>query len=219
MIIDALIPARGGSKRLPGKNLVLLGGRPLIAHSIRYALNHHLVRHVYVSTDSSEIREVAAQLGALVIDRPPELATDEATTSAVAHHAVHHASMEYSDAVVTLQPTSPLRLHPWLDKCAEMLEDERFDSVATVSPVSAKTGTINDGVFQPSYTPETRSQDMPQRFRENGALYLSRRGTLEAGSVFGSVIGAVVTEHTFADVDIDTYADLQFAETIIGLIE
>ena len=225
MLIDAVIPARGGSTRLPGKNLAVLGDRPLVAHSIRYALEHPRVRAVYVSTDSDEIAAVATEHGADVLVRPEELSGDHATTSAVLQHALERiAGLDPShpvDALVTLQPTSPLRLDTWLDACVARLDatgaEGQFDSAVTVSPVSSKVGTIVDGAFHPEYQLETRSQDMTSHFRENGAIYLTRVAAIARGSVFGDRIGAVVTDHVFATIDIDTAADLAYAESVLAV--
>ncbi len=221
MLIDAVIPARGGSTRLPGKNLVVLGDRPLVAHSIRYALEHPLVRAVYVSTDSDEIAAVAREHGAEVLRRPADLADAHATISSVLAHALGRIDecdpASPVDAVVTLQPTSPLRLDAWLDACAERLRSPSFDSAVTVSPVTSKVGTIEDGAFRPEYRLETRSQDMTPHYRENGAIYLTRAATIAAGSVFGTRIAAVVTDHVFTTVDIDTADDLAYAESVLAL--
>jgi CMP-N-acetylneuraminic acid synthetase len=223
MLIDAVIPARGGSARLPGKNLVALGGRPLVAHSIAFALGHPAVRSVYVSTESDEIAAVAREHGAEVLTRPDDLATDRATVSAVLVDALSRiaAHGEPPDAIATLQPTSPLRLPVWLDACASRLQAQAsglpFDSAVTVSPVTSKVGTVVDGRYLPEYRLETRSQDMPERFRENGAVYLTRSATIAAGSVFGERVGAVVTDHVFATIDIDTAADLAYAESVLSL--
>ena len=226
MLIDAVIPARGGSTRLPGKNLVVLGDRPLVAHSIRFALEHPLVRAVYVTTDSDEIASVARAHGAEVIERPAELADDHATISGVLVHAL--ASIDGIDpdhpvdAIATLQPTSPLRVDRWLDDCAALLDEVSdgpgFDSAATVSPVTSKVGTLDGRAFRPEYELETRSQDMVPRYRENGAVYLTRAATITGGSVFGRRIGAVVTDHVFATIDIDTPADLAYAESVLALV-
>ncbi|MGZ4682861.1 MAG: acylneuraminate cytidylyltransferase family protein [Acidimicrobiales bacterium] len=221
MLIDALIPARGGSTRLPGKNLVVLGDRPLVAHSIRYALEHPLVRAVYVSTDSDEIAAVAREHGAAVLPRPDELADEHATISAVLADALGRIDeldpTHPVEAVATLQPTSPLRLDAWLDQCAARLRTPSFDSAITVSPVTSKVGTIDGEAFEPEYQLETRSQDMTPRYRENGAIYLTRATTIAHGSVFGRRIGAVVTDHVFTTIDIDTAADLAHAESVLAL--
>ncbi|MEO6628521.1 MAG: acylneuraminate cytidylyltransferase family protein [Aquihabitans sp.] len=220
MMIDAVIPARGGSRRLPGKNLAVIGQRRLIEHSIQFALDHPRIRQVFVSTDDTGIADVAQAAGALVLARPAELATDDATTSSALQHAWGHIEREGGvDAIVTLQPTSPLRLPAWLDECAALLEASAFDSVITVSPVSAKVGTIEAGEFKPQYEFETRSQDLTHHYRENGLIYLTRSAAVAAGSVFGQRVGAVVTDHLFATIDIDTEADLRYAQSVMGLTE
>ncbi len=216
LVIDAVIPARGGSKRLPGKNLASLGGQTLLAHSIRFALEHPLVRDVYVSTDSAEIAAESRLVGAAVIDRPLALATDHAKTSDVIRHALQMISRTPTpDLIATLQPTSPLRIPQWLDDCVTVLNDVRFDSAVTVSPAESKVGRITDGKFEPRYQLESRSQDVEPLFRENGIIYLTRSECIGAGTVFGKSIGAVVIDHPFATVDIDVQKDLDHAAVVM----
>ena len=109
----AIIPARGGSKRLPGKNIKLLGGKPLIAWTIEAAIKSNIFDHIFVSTDSEEIASVSRDYGAKVpFLRPAELASDTATTNDVVTHLVEWFEKEYNKEVTTvaiLQPTSPLR--------------------------------------------------------------------------------------------------------------
>ncbi len=212
----AVIPARGGSKRLPRKNLVSLGGRPLVVHSIDYALAHPSIDAVYVSTDDLDIAEVARSVGAEVIDRPQELSGDHATTSAAVRHALGQvAASRRVDVVVTLQPTSPLRLPGWLDECLARLEDPSVDSAITVSASPLKVGTLTDGVFTPRYELETRSQDLTPLYAENGLLYVTRSRCVATGSVFGQRIAGVVVDHPFGMVDIDHEADLALAEALL----
>lgn len=216
MIIDAVIPARGGSKRLPDKNLADLAGSPLVAHTIRFALEQPSIRRVVVSTDARPIADVARRMGAEVVDRPAGLSTDVAPTSAAVQHAIDAvAPSDRPDAVATLQPTSPLRLPEWLDRCADALSATGFDSAVTLSPAHAKVGSVTNGRFLPDYPLETRSQELPLKHHENGLIYLTRTETVLAGSVFGATIAAVVIHHPFASIDIDTAADLAYAEAMI----
>lgn len=213
--IDAVIPARGGSKRLPGKNIRLLNGVPLLVHSIRYGLDHPAVDRVWVSTDDDETGEVALAHGAQVIERPASLSADQTPTSAVIQHALRVMGADgLIQLVVTLQPTSPLRLPEWLTMCIACLENPHLDSAMTVSPVSTKQGTVLDGEFQPDYLVGTRSQDLVPKYRENGAVYVTRASVVAAGSVFGRRIGAVVTDHLYAEIDIDDLADFENAAAL-----
>ena len=111
----ALIPARGGSKRIPRKNLLPLAGLPLVAHSIRHAIAAHAVSEVYVSTDDPEIADVARTFGAEVVMRPTELAGDQATSESALLHALDDRArrgLPDPELVVFLQPTSPVRRLP-----------------------------------------------------------------------------------------------------------
>jgi len=123
--IVAIIPARGGSKGIPGKNIKLLNGKPLIAYSIEAAKSASSISAVYVSTDSPEIASVARKYGALVIDRPKELATDTATSESV---LLHFAEQVDSDAIVFLQCTTPLTNSKDIDGAVKLLE-KGYDSV------------------------------------------------------------------------------------------
>ena len=93
-----------------------------------------------------------------------------------------------------------------------------FDSAVTVSPVTTKVGTIDDGAFRPQYRLETRSQDEEPRFRENGLIYLSRSSAIAAARSSASTIGAVVTDHLYATIDIDTTADLDYAAAVMEMV-
>ena len=129
----AIIPARGGSKRLHNKNILRLGGLPLVAHSILYAkFNSDIIDAVYVSTDDEAIKKVAIAYGALVIDRPPELSGDtEPTISALQH--VLQTINESIDDVVLLQPTNPLREGNLLKEAYEIYKFDNYTSLFTVT--------------------------------------------------------------------------------------
>lgn len=142
----AIIPARGGSKRIPRKNLRPLCGVPLVAWSIRAARDSKLISEVYVSTDDLEIATVAKQYGAEVVMRPPEISGDDARIEDALLHAVHvivegqlrnaktsaeiQAAGERPDVVVTLQPTSPFRAEGLIDQCIRRLEERSYINAA-----------------------------------------------------------------------------------------
>ena len=123
-----------------------LAGRPLITHTIRFALEYPRIRRVLVTTDARPIADVTLQMGAEVVQRPAERSTDVATTSAAVEHAITSIGPdELPEAVATLQPTSPLRLPEWLDRCADALTATGFDSAITLSPAHATVGSVTNG--------------------------------------------------------------------------
>ena len=203
----AIIPARGGSKRLPGKNVRIFGGFPLIVHSIAYAKACPLISRVVVSTDSEDIADIARKNGAEVIMRPAELATDLSKTGTAIRHVLQTLAQEgyQPDGVVTLQPTNPLRPANLLMDTLAIYENESPDSVISVSRSTHKIGTVIDGFFTPtSYRVEQRSQDLAPKYFENGLLYITKpEVVLDHENVFGETIRAFEVDSPYATVDID----------------
>lgn len=208
-----VIPARGGSKRLPGKNTLPLCGIPLLAYSIGYAQRSLPDSLIYVSTDDDACAAIARLYGAGVIHRPASLAGDHCPTAPVVEHAVRQLSAEPFDYVVLLQPTSPLRPEGMMDEALGILSTGLYDSLFTVSPSVLKLGRIEQNRFQPwNYTLGQRSQDMAPLYYENGLLYISRRDLLLQGRLFGNTAYPLVVDHIYATLDIDTLADFELAE-------
>lgn len=170
----AVIPARGGSKGIPKKNIRLLCGKPLIAWSIEAALAASSIHQVVVSTDSVEIADVATSWGAEILWRPAELATDEATTIAVMTHVA--TEKPKADVFVVLQPTSPLRPPGFIDECARAFDSGEFDNLATGFFCKYREfGTHNN----------QRRQDYRGFFYDDGSVYVLRRPLVESGRWFG----------------------------------
>ncbi|MFN5323909.1 MAG: cytidylyltransferase domain-containing protein [Bacteroidota bacterium] len=215
--IAVLIPARGGSKRLPGKNLLPLAGMPLIAHSIKYALSFDgLFNGVFVSTDDAQIAAVASQAGAQVIMRPAAFATDEATSASVALHALDHMP-ENTRSVVLLQPTNPLRPDGMMQQLLDTFEKGAFDSMFTVSPLHKKAGRIQDSKFVPlNYDFGQRSQDNQPLYFENGLAYITSVEVIRQNKIISDDHGTLVVDHVYGEVDIDTKEDFEFAEWVVG---
>lgn len=135
--ILVVIPARGGSKGIPGKNIFPLAGEPLIVHSIRHALTSKLASRVIVSTDSENIAAVARENGAEVIERPAEISDDLASSEAALLHVLDQLREQENytpDLVVFLQYTSPLRRNDDIDRAIETLKRQQADSLLSVSP-------------------------------------------------------------------------------------
>ena len=174
----ALVPLRGGSKAIPGKNIKIIGERPLCAWVLDAAVNAARIAQVCVSTDDQEIKEVVTRLdlGIRIIDRPAELATDEASTESVMLHFLEH-STEF-DRLVTIQATSPL-LEGWqLDEALERYETEQYDSMLSV--VRTKAFFWNEDGTPVNYDPmhRPRRQDCAGTLMENGAFYITNRALL-----------------------------------------
>lgn len=206
-----IIPARGGSKRLPGKNIRLLGDVPLLAHSIRYAQQHSFIDAVFVSTDCPEIKEVALQFGAKVIDRPQALSGDfEPTVSALQH--VLETLNEVVENVVLLQPTNPLRPENLLADAFRIFEEKRHESLFTVTRNHQKLGKIQGDKFIPfTYEPGQRSQDLEPLYFENGLLYITKSALIAKNQIIGENAFPLIVDHPFAHVDIDTEEDFDYA--------
>ena len=212
--IIAIIPARAQSKRFPGKNSIEFLGLPLIAHSIKYAQAQKGMGQVVVSTDCPEIKKIALDYGAEVIDRPEHLATDTTPTIEVMQHAltILNESIEW---VVLLQPTNPLRPKDLFKRAQETIKTTGAKSLFTVSPNHKKIGHIDQGTFKPlNYNPGMRSQDMPPTFYENGLLYMTHVDLIRQGIIFDQTSVPLIVEHPYGQVDIDVPSDLALAKTI-----
>lgn len=219
----AVIPARGGSKGLPRKNLRLLGGVPLIVHSIRAAQQAQQVDLVVVSTEDEEIAQVARQAGAVVVARPPELATDVVQNTDVVRHALSVTAASFN-RVVLLQPTSPLRGADAIDACLNLLESGDTRSAMTVTEAEhppGKTMRLDEsGAVQPFTNwldMEARRQDLPVLYRQNGAVYALRVNDFLSHSRFIVSPCRVHLMPLTQSVDIDTAFDLHLAEQLLKL--
>lgn len=213
----AIIPARGGSKRLPNKNILSLGGIPLIAHSILYAQkNGDLIGDIYVSTDDDKIKEIALQYGVEVIDRPENLSGDLEPSVSALRHVLESIEGDVEN-VILLQATNPLRPQNLLSEAFEVYQKGNYDSLFTVSRNHQKLGKIEDNKFCPfNYAIGQRSQDLEPLFFENGLLYITKASLILENSIIVENAFPFELNHIFVNVDIDTQDDLEYAEYLIG---
>jgi N-acylneuraminate cytidylyltransferase len=210
----AIIPARGGSKRLPNKNILQLGNRSLLAYSIEYAKVNG-IQKIYVSTDNENIKKEALNWGALVIDRPSTLSGDFEPTITALQHVLTKID-EKVENVVLLQPTNPLRPEFLLKKALDLFQKDDLESLFTVSRDEHKLGKIIDGKFLPfNYKPGQRSQDLEPLYFENGLLYIAKAALIEKGELMNENSYPLLVEHPFAKVDIDTQEDFNYAEYLL----
>ena len=221
----AIIPARGGSKRLPRKNVLDLNGKPLIAYSIEAGLDSSYIDKVVVTSDDDEILTISKKYGAVTINRPNELASDIATTFDAIKHTVDN--YEKYDYIVLLQATSPLRDEKHIDEAIELLELKKADAVVSVckmdhSPLWSNTldeslsmvGFLKDEVLK------KRSQDLEKYYRLNGAIYICKVERLleNKGFFLKENIYAYVMDRK-SSVDIDEEIDFKIAEILMGMIK
>ena len=212
--ILAVVTARGGSKGIPGKNIKLLGGQPLLAYSIEAAKKSKLITHTIVSTDALEIAEVAKKFGGEVLFmRPKELAEDQTPHVPVMKHAIEFMEKKLGvtfDYAVILQPTSPFRTTDDIDQTLGKLITSKADSAVSLvdvgneHPVKAKK-LVGDKVL-PYCIPEpegTRRQDFPPAYRRSGAIYAMRRDLIvKDGRLYGdNIVGYVVPQERSIDID------------------
>ena len=214
--------ARGGSKGLPRKNLLKIGGKPLLAHSIDTAKRVQRVERIFVSTEDPEIKQIAEEYGAEVIDRPPGLAEDKSAELDAWRHAVSYltARGENFDVLLSLPATSPLRSPEDVSRCLEKLDGDT-DVVITVTPASRSpyfnmVSRGQDGscqILSPS-SGYSRRQDAPEAFDITTVAYAVKTEFLQTRqNLLGGKTKSVVIPKERA-VDIDDYWDFKFAELI-----
>jgi N-acylneuraminate cytidylyltransferase len=209
----AIIPARGESKRIPEKNIQLLGGLPLLEHSIQYAIaNSEIIDAVYVSTDNVTIKNWALDCGAKVIDRPEHISGDFEPTVSALKHVLESIEGDVEN-VFLLQATNPLRPQNLLKEAFETYEQGKYNSLFTVSRNHQKFGKIKDNKFSPfNYSIGQRSQDLEPLFFENGLLYITKASLILENKIISENAFPFEVNHIFANVDIDTLEDLEYAE-------
>ena len=217
----AIIPARGGSKRLPRKNVLDLNGKPLIAHSIEAGLNSKYIDKVVVSSDDEEILNISKEFGADTIKRPDELASDTATTFDAIKHTIENS--EKYDYIVLLQATSPLRNENHIDKAIELLESKNADAVVSVCEMDHSplwSNTLDDSLSMQCFLRDEvlnkRSQDLDKYYRLNGAIYICETDKLLKEESF------FLKDNIFAykmnresSIDIDEEIDFKMAKVFL----
>ena len=218
-MILVVIPARGGSKGIPRKNLRLLDNKPLISYSIGVAKASQYVDDVVVTTDDSQIALIAEKFGASVVRRSEELSTDEALLDPVIHDAMiqkEKMAFDEYDIVITLQPTSPLIKTQTLDAAIEKFDDFGLDSVISVVDDRHLSWGYdeNNQRYFPNYIERVNRDDLPKSFRETGAILATRRSFVHEDSRLGANIGIVEVSHE-ESVNIETFQDWWMAENYL----
>jgi len=218
--IAAVVPARGGSKGVPGKNLKKIGGVTLVGRSVRAAAGSARVDRVYVSSDDDAILAAGEAEGGIAIRRPVDISGDAASSEAAILHAldVMEAAGELPDIVLMLQCTSPFTTSEDVDRLVAALDDERFDASLTVAEDHSFLWTtdaegLGHGINHNHDEPRKRRQELPPQFRENGAAYAMRVEPFRrVGRRFCGPV-AVIETH-MPPFEIDNFADLDLANAI-----
>ena len=217
----AIIPARGGSKRLPRKNVLDLCGKPLIAYTIEATLKSKYIDKVIVSSDDEEILNISSNFGADIIKRPIDLANDTATTFDAIKHTIEN--VEKYDYIVLLQPTSPLRNEKHIDEAIELLEKKKADAIVSVcemehSPLWSNTlpkdGNMNN--FLKDEILNKRSQDLDKFYRLNGAIYICKTEKLIENKSFflkDNIFAYIMNREN--SIDIDEEIDFKISEVLM----
>lgn len=223
MRVLAIIPARGGSKGVPKKNIKLLGGKPLIEYTIKDAKSSKFLTEIVVSTDDSEIAFAAEIAGFKPpFIRPIELALDNSTSITVVQHAVDFFEKQnvFFDAICLLQPTSPFREKGFIDNAISKFIESKADSLVSVLPVPHEfnphwTFEITENNLLKIATGETeiipRRQELPKAYHRDGSIYISKVSIIKKGTFFGESISYIESNPDFY-VNIDTIEDWKKAE-------
>ncbi|MBU1659483.1 acylneuraminate cytidylyltransferase family protein [bacterium] len=218
----AIIPARGGSKRLPRKNILDLAGKPLLAWSIEAGLKSKYIDKVLVTSDDEEILLIAQQFGAEIIQRPKHLAADTSTTFDSIKHTIDN--MPRYDYIVLLQPTSPLRNEKHIDEAIELLFSKQADAIISVcemehTPLWANTLPQNDSMhnFLRDEIKNKRSQDFEQYYRLNGAIDVCQTDKLleEKSFMLQNNIFAYKMDKKYS-IDIDEEIDFKITQILFA---
>ena len=218
----AIIPARGGSKRLPRKNILNLCGKPLISWSIEAGLKSKYIDKVVVSSDDTEILNISNEFKVQVIKRPNELASDTSTSFDVVQHAIDN--LESYEYILLLQPTSPLRNENHIDKAIEILKEKNADAVISVCEMNHNplwSNTLDDSLSMEGFISNNllnnRSQDLKKYYRLNGAIYLCKTDKLLKEKSFflkKNIFAYVMNSND--SIDIDRKEDFELASLYLS---
>lgn len=216
MRIACIIPARGGSKGVPRKNIKPLGAIPLIAYTIRVALAAGAVDTVAVSTEDREIAEVAAHYGAQVIPRPASLAEDHIKSEPVIAHGVtwlEEKNPPY-DGVLLLSPTNPFRNPDYIRAAVSLFKNGDYDTIVGLVPIYKYAYEVRGNDAKPLYAERKNRQERTPVFLENGSLYLCRATLARNEQIFGRRVGQITMDE-LASINIDSPTDFLHAEAVV----
>jgi len=217
----AIIPARGGSKRLPKKNILNLNDKPLISYSIEAGLKSKYIDNIIVTSDNDEILDISKQYNINTIKRPKYLASDTSTSFDAIKHTMDNSN--YYDYIILLQPTSPLRTSEHIDEAIELLEIKNADAIISVCEMDHNplwSNVINKDLSMQYFLKDEilnkRSQDLKTYYRLNGAIYICENKKLLENRTFflnKNIFAYIMNKNN--SVDIDNLLDFKFVEFLM----
>lgn len=216
----AIIPARGGSKGIPKKNIALLNGKPLIYYTIKAAIDCPYISKCLVSTDCNNISNVSKNFGAEIIERPTNISHDHASTEAVIEHAISHIQENHAHTyIVLMQPTSPLRDKLYLTECIEKFIQSGCRSAVSVCLAEHHPFhmlKITDSCLEPIKHEYIKPRQLlPEFYRINGAIYITNISDfLKSKSIYNTPTMPYIMDQKYS-IDIDTHFDLALSEFIM----
>jgi len=212
--IISVIPARGGSKGIPKKNILLLQNKPLVSYSIEQSLNSKLIAETYVSTEDNEIKNISLLSGAKIIDRPKKFATDIASTELVLLHAAEFLNHDF-DYMVLLQPTSPLRYPEQIDEAIKKLIDQKGDSLLSVYENNKFLWELSGKSINYDSKNRPRRQEKKWELVENGSIYITKKELLleERNRLGGKIITYEMPK--WMSFEVDDKFDFELIEYLI----
>lgn len=230
MNIVGLIPARGGSKGVPRKNIKKLADKPLIQYTIEEAKKSNKINRLIVSTDDEEIANISEELGTEVIKRPEELSQDDTPTLPVIQHTIEELEKEGNtvDAIILLQPTTPFRKQKHIDEAITLFLEKNPESVISIGKVPGHFSPFWQISLEETYTELfmrkydkeiktliSRRQDLPDTYYRDGAIYITKKETILSGKLIGDIcVPYIIKDKNF--INIDTNEDFEYAEYILN---
>ncbi|EQB9156004.1 acylneuraminate cytidylyltransferase family protein [Morganella morganii subsp. morganii] len=220
--VMAIIPARGGSKRLPKKNILPLADKPLIHWTIEAAQKSKYVDNIFVSTDDKEIANISRELNIFIPElRPPEIATDETSTNDVLNYTINKFAENF-DIILLLQPTSPLRTAQHIDEALEFFIEKNASAVISVTSCEYSplwTNPLPSDLSMNNFIKEDslkRSQELEVYYRINGAIYiLNKNQFIQDKKIRYTDKSFAYIMPPYLSIDIDNELDFQFANFIM----
>tara|TARA_B110000014_G_scaffold263239_1_gene259335 strand:- start:2045 stop:2743 length:699 start_codon:yes stop_codon:yes gene_type:complete len=217
--IYIIIPARGGSKGVPKKNIKKFLGKPLLQHTIDYAKESNYVDEIILSSDDTNIKKIGYNNNINVIDRPLEISGDNATTETAIQHVIDQSNFEDNCILILLQATSPIRPKKSLDKMITLFNNNKYDSMLTLSPIHPLLWKIDNKTLkaQYNYKNRPRRQDFNEKdlfYDENGSVYIFTHQIFKnTSNRLGGKIGFFIFDEKFGK-QIDEPLDFHILETI-----